>query len=113
MWAVVVLAREPEFVPWLRWVIAASAVLAAAIWVSGRCREVGAATTAVAVLAGPFAFCVDTTGHGTHGGLPLAGPTAAHADFSGHEASRQRGWRAKGIKGDTGAGRDLDGRAQG
>lgn len=81
MWAVVVLAREPEFVPWLRWVIAASAVLAAAIWVSGRCREVGAATTAVAVLAGPFAFCVDTTGHGTHGGLPLAGPTAAHADF--------------------------------
>lgn len=81
VWAVVVLAREPEFVPWLRWLIAAAAAVAAAIWVSGRYREAGVVTTAVAVLAGPFAFCVDTTGHGTHGGLPLAGPTAAHADF--------------------------------
>lgn len=81
VWAVVVLAREPGFVPWLRWVIVAVAVLAAAIWMSGRYREAGVVATAVAVLAGPLAFCVDTTGHGTHGGLPLAGPTAAHVDF--------------------------------
>ncbi|MGH3723933.1 MAG: ArnT family glycosyltransferase [Mycobacterium sp.] len=81
LWAVAVLAREPGFVPWLRWVIAAAAILAAAIWVSGRYREVGVVATAVAVLAGPLAFCVDTTGHGIHGGLPLAGPTGAHVDF--------------------------------
>lgn len=80
-WAVALLGRETGFVPWLRWVIPVLAVVAVAVLCTGRSRTVGLSLSAVAALAGPLAFGIDTVGHGLHGGLPLAGPTGLHNDL--------------------------------
>jgi 4-amino-4-deoxy-L-arabinose transferase-like glycosyltransferase len=87
-WAVVLLGRTPEFLPWLRWavtVMAAGAVVALLLGIDvlgidaavrGRRRP---AIVAIAVLlataAGPAAAAAQTAAEGTRGGsIPAAGP---------------------------------------
>ncbi|MGW5386376.1 glycosyltransferase family 39 protein [Nocardia sp. NPDC003963] len=72
-----VLARTPDFVPWLRWSIAGAAVVAVAALAAGSRRET-AAVALVAVfgtgLAGPVAYTVETVRTPHTGSMPLAGP---------------------------------------
>ncbi len=89
-WAVVLLDRSASWEPWLRPVIAGAGALAAiAIVVGssglrrrgwGRAAGVTAlATGAVACLAGPLAFTLQTIGGAQTGSLPSAGPATSSA----------------------------------
>jgi 4-amino-4-deoxy-L-arabinose transferase-like glycosyltransferase len=77
-WAAVLLARTPDFVPWLRWVvIAVAAVAVAALLIGARWRGL-AVTAAVTVLlsggAAQVAYAADTITSTHNGGNPTAGP---------------------------------------
>jgi 4-amino-4-deoxy-L-arabinose transferase-like glycosyltransferase len=77
-WAVVLLARTPDFVPWLRWVvIAVGAVAVLALLVGAHWRRL-AVVTALAVLltggAAQLAYAGDTITSTHNGGNPTAGP---------------------------------------
>ncbi len=84
-WAVVVLARTPNYQPWLRPVIMVGAAVAAAgLWFGDRLRSKGivlAATgvAAVTLLAGPTAYAVTTVLHPVTGSLVAAGPSTSGA----------------------------------
>ncbi|GAA1332303.1 ArnT family glycosyltransferase [Pseudonocardia xinjiangensis] len=84
-WAVVLLDRSPEFLPWLRWVVAALgvlAVLALLVPVSGRRRwTVTATVVALSVLVAPAAYAVDTAATPHTGSLPAAGPPSGIAAY--------------------------------
>jgi 4-amino-4-deoxy-L-arabinose transferase-like glycosyltransferase len=82
-WAVVLLARTPDFVPWLRWVVIAVAAVAVLGLLVGAllvgpqwCRL--AVVTALAVLltgaAAQLAYASDTITSTHNGGNPTAGP---------------------------------------
>jgi 4-amino-4-deoxy-L-arabinose transferase-like glycosyltransferase len=73
----ILLDRTPEFVPWLKWVIAVVAILdALGLSVAGRGKL--AMVTALAALfvgiAGPTAYTVDTIATAHTGPIPTAGP---------------------------------------
>jgi 4-amino-4-deoxy-L-arabinose transferase-like glycosyltransferase len=77
-WAVVLLSRTPDFVPWLRWVvIAVAAVAVPALLIGARWRRL-AAVAALAVLltggAAQVAYAADTITNTNNGGNPTAGP---------------------------------------
>jgi 4-amino-4-deoxy-L-arabinose transferase-like glycosyltransferase len=77
-WAVALLSRTPDFVPWLRWVvIAVAAVAVLALLVGAQLRRL-AVVTALAVLltgaAAQAAYAVDTISSTHNGGNPTAGP---------------------------------------
>jgi 4-amino-4-deoxy-L-arabinose transferase-like glycosyltransferase len=93
VWAFILLARTPGWLPWLRWVIVIAGVLAGCLVVAGprlaalagmRSRRgrlalvlapVGLAL--VAVLAGPAAYALDTVNAAHTGAIPSAGPQTA------------------------------------
>ena len=90
-WAVVLLGRSPTWEPWLRPVIAgagALAVVGLALASTGRNRwawQRAAAMTvlgggAVACLAGPLAFTLQTVSTAHTGSLPSAGPSSSSAE---------------------------------
>jgi 4-amino-4-deoxy-L-arabinose transferase-like glycosyltransferase len=85
LWAYALLDRSPSFLPWLRVGVPVLALAAAAaLLVDGArlSRRVGAAAAvagAVAVLAGPAAYAVQTAGTTHQGATPSAGPTVANA----------------------------------
>ncbi|GAC1523223.1 MAG: glycosyltransferase family 39 protein [Thermoleophilaceae bacterium] len=74
--AVLLLGRTPSFLPWLRWVAPAAAILAAAglLVARGRVRALIPVLAAAAILAGPAAYSVATVGRSLGGGNPTAGP---------------------------------------
>jgi hypothetical protein len=77
-WAVVLLTRTPDFVPWLRWVvIAVAAVAVLALLVGAQWRRL-AVVAALAVLltgaAAQVAYAADTITSTHNGGNPTAGP---------------------------------------
>ncbi len=79
VWSFVLLARTPEFVPWLRWVaLVLGLVAGAAVTVRGLLvRRVLAAAVVGAVvssLLGPTAYAVQTASQPHSGSLPTAGP---------------------------------------
>ncbi|MFB4303586.1 glycosyltransferase family 39 protein [Actinomadura sp. NTSP31] len=82
-WAFTLLNRTPSWHPWLRWTIAAAAVLAVAALLLGRfvrragTRAVvaGTALAAVAALAGPGAYAVSAASAPSGGSNPQAGPS--------------------------------------
>ena len=84
-WAVVVLARTPNYQPWLRPVIMVGAAVAAAgLWFGDRLRSKGivlaaAGVAAVTLLAGPTAYAVTTVLHPVTGSLVAAGPSTSGA----------------------------------
>ena len=83
VWAWVLLGRTPGFVPALRWVVLASGVVAAAgVAVAVRPRVLGP-LAAIAALAGPLAYGVQTVTTAHHGGIVNAGPALPGAEPGG------------------------------
>lgn len=84
VWAYVLLARVPDYLPWLRWAVLvgglASGIGVALAGRGGRRLALGAAGLGVAVsLAGPVAYSVSTLNTGHTGSIVTAGPTGASA----------------------------------
>src|SRR3954468_4863787 len=85
--AVAVLARTPDFAPWLRTLIPVAATIAvygaAALRRPGLCPRralaIGAIAAAIAVGAGPASYAVATSGRALSGNNVLAGPASASA----------------------------------
>ncbi|MFF5259783.1 ArnT family glycosyltransferase [Actinomadura viridis] len=90
-WSLVLLARTPEWNPWLRRAVAAVTVLAVVALVAGRAlggrgRRVvvaGLVLTLVAGLAGPAAYVLAGSWSPVNGTNPLAGPSAEQGGRSG------------------------------
>jgi 4-amino-4-deoxy-L-arabinose transferase-like glycosyltransferase len=86
-WAYVLLDRSPAWLPWLRVVIVACGVAAAAViltehWLGGPGGAVLGPVLPLALaaaLAGPLAYSLDTVATAHTGALPSAGPTEASA----------------------------------
>lgn len=81
-WAVVLLSRTPEWLPWLRWTILALGLLAASAVLLGaqRLRRWGLITmvvAAVSAIAGPAAYAMTTVDTAQNGSMPSAGPQVA------------------------------------
>ncbi len=85
LWSYALLDRSPSFLPWLRWAVllvalaAAAALLVDGARLSRRVTAAAAAAGAVAVLAGPAAYAVQTAGTTHEGGTPSAGPAVTAA----------------------------------
>lgn len=81
-WAWVLLSRTPDFVGWLRWVVLAAALMAAAaLAISAlpntrrpRIQSVAAAVAIVMALAGPLSYSIQTVSTAHTGGVVTAGP---------------------------------------
>jgi hypothetical protein len=88
-WASVLLGRSAGWLPWLRPVIlacglAAAAGVIAARWLGGRAMVLSVAPLAlVAALAGPLAYSLDTAATSHAGALPSAGPSVASSGGPG------------------------------
>jgi 4-amino-4-deoxy-L-arabinose transferase-like glycosyltransferase len=84
-WAYSLLDRSVSWLPWLRVLVvacglAAAAVIVAGHWVGGPARTVLGAVLPLALLsglAGPLAYSLDTAATGHTGALPSAGPSVA------------------------------------
>jgi 4-amino-4-deoxy-L-arabinose transferase-like glycosyltransferase len=92
-WASALLSRTAGWQPWLRPVILACGVAAAAgviaeRWLSGRAMVLSVAPLAlVAGLAGPLAYSLDTAATAHTGALPSAGPSATASGGPGGRPS--------------------------
>jgi 4-amino-4-deoxy-L-arabinose transferase-like glycosyltransferase len=79
VWAYVLLSRTPDFLPWLRWVIVATGVVAAiALLVRATWKRLATVTALAALLTGlaaPAAYAVDTAVTPHNGSIPTAGPS--------------------------------------
>jgi 4-amino-4-deoxy-L-arabinose transferase-like glycosyltransferase len=88
VWAFLLLGRTPDWLPWLRWVIAVAGVAAAGLvlarpWLASRARSHRGRLALVAAplglalvagLAGPTAYALDTVSTAHTGAIPSAGP---------------------------------------
>ncbi|MCZ4519925.1 glycosyltransferase family 39 protein [Rhodococcus ruber] len=86
----VFLARSPEFLPWLRWVVLGVGVFVAVALVFRRSRPMSIALGALAIavaLAGPVAYVADTVVTPHTGGGPSAGPAVA-SDQAAYRSGR-------------------------
>jgi hypothetical protein len=114
-WAVVLLDRSPRWEPWLRPVTAGAGALAvlglvaASTGPSRRGWQRGAsvatlAASAVACLAGPLAFTLQTIGTAHTGSLPSAGPSSSSATgtLTGQPGPRDGAGFGGGFKGGSG-----------
>ncbi|WP_328311631.1 glycosyltransferase family 39 protein [Streptomyces sp. NBC_00442] len=82
LWSYVLLARTPDYVPWLRWaVLVCGLVAAVGLALAGRLNRGVALGVAgaglVASLAGPAAYTVSTLDSGHTGSIVTAGPAGA------------------------------------
>ncbi|MGY4711577.1 glycosyltransferase family 39 protein [Mycolicibacterium sp. CBM1] len=84
-WAWVLLGKAPDFLPWLRWVVATAGALAVILLLASLARpgmtfatgdlKVWAAGLAVfAAMAGPTAYCIQTVSTAHSGSIITAGP---------------------------------------
>jgi 4-amino-4-deoxy-L-arabinose transferase-like glycosyltransferase len=80
-WTFELLGRS-DWSPWLRWVVLLGGALAVAAVVAVRSAVLLAGAAAVALLAGPTAYAVQTAGTAHSGALPTAGP-ASSGGFGG------------------------------
>ncbi|MBV8349717.1 MAG: glycosyltransferase family 39 protein [Mycolicibacterium sp.] len=92
VWSWVLLGRSPGFVPPLRWAVLACGLVAAvglALSCGLRVNRYGkvawwtAAAAAVAALAGPLAYSIQTVTNPHNGGIVTAGPSVQGARFPG------------------------------
>jgi 4-amino-4-deoxy-L-arabinose transferase-like glycosyltransferase len=92
-WSVVLLDRSAEFLPWLRWVVAAVGVLAAlALLVRPGGRRFGVVTALLVLLTGglaPAAYAVQTAATPHPGSTPNAGPPTGAASLFLEQLRRQ------------------------
>jgi len=110
VWAFVLLDRTPDWLPWLRFVILIAGLLAAAGFLVWRAivrpvRVAVATGAALAVLAAPAAYTLDTVNTPHSGAIPTAGPAslAAFAGGPGGRGAPGGGFRG-GAAGGFGAG---------
>ncbi len=119
-WAWVLLNRTPDWLPWLRWVVAVASVAAAGLVLAGprlvalaRSRRGRLALAAaplgfalVAGLAGPAAYALDTVDSAQTGAIPSAGPQAVGfgGPGGGGGPGRQGGFPGAGQSGRSTAG---------
>jgi 4-amino-4-deoxy-L-arabinose transferase-like glycosyltransferase len=87
-WAFVILARSPEWNPWLRWAVLAVGVIAAAGLLLGRrlgatVLRTGVVLALVAALAGPTAWTVQTVLNPHQGGAVTTGPSVEGVNSRG------------------------------
>ncbi|WNG86187.1 glycosyltransferase family 39 protein [Mycobacterium sp. ITM-2016-00317] len=88
-WAFVLLARTPDWQPWLRWVVAAGSIVVAAAVMAVGAHRLGRATAAVvaaALLLGaaaPLAYAIETAVHPGDGPLAMSGPDRPDGGFGG------------------------------
>ncbi|QKG19282.1 glycosyltransferase family 39 protein [Actinomadura verrucosospora] len=95
-WAFTLLNRTPSWHPWLRWTIAAAAVLAVAGLLLGRfvrragtrAAVAGTVFAVVAALAGPGAYAVSAASTASNGTNPQAGPSTGFGGPGGMRAMR-------------------------
>jgi 4-amino-4-deoxy-L-arabinose transferase-like glycosyltransferase len=94
-WAVVVLSRTPDFVPWLRWVVIGMAAVAVLALLVGAHRRGLAVVAALAVLftggAAQVAYAADTITSTHNGGNPTAGPATESGPGGGMRGARGDG----------------------
>jgi 4-amino-4-deoxy-L-arabinose transferase-like glycosyltransferase len=93
VWSWTLLGRSPTFIPPLRWAVlvcgvVAALALAAAFGLrvngfSGRIAWLTASLAAVAALAGPVAYSIQTVGTAHNGGIVAAGPSVQGAGLPG------------------------------
>ena len=91
-WSYHLLAQSAGFLPWLRWVVLAGGLLAAAgvlgsVRLPARVAAVAAGVALVVGLAGSAAYAVQTASQGHSGSIPSAGP-ATTAGFGGPGGGR-------------------------
>lgn len=90
----ILLGRTEDFVPWLRWAIAATAILATVallvpIALSRRIAVVGVGAALFVALAGQAAYAAETISRPRVGSLVSAGPTPSGGDmFGGRHGGR-------------------------
>lgn len=114
-WAWALLNESPTFLPWLRVLVLAAAVIAAAALVVGpRLRAVAAVAVVAALLTGftgPAAYAVNTTLTPHSGSLPTAGPAVAggRGGFGGGMGGRMRFGQGGTAPGGTAQGRTGQG----
>ena len=82
VWAFILLDRTPDWLPWLRWVVLAGAVVVAAVMAAGvhRLGRTAAIVAAAAILFGaaaPAAYAIETTMHPHNGPIATSGPATA------------------------------------
>ncbi|MCF3147591.1 ArnT family glycosyltransferase [Streptomyces platensis] len=117
-WSFVLLNRSPDWLPWLRWTVAALGLLAAPglllpVWASRRVAVLAAGLGVVTAVAGPVAYTLDTVNTAKGGSIVTAGPTVQGGmggPGGGFPGGRMRG-RNGGVPG-TGQGR-MPGGTQG
>jgi len=95
-WAFAILARSPEWNPWLRWAVLVVGVVAAAGLLLGRrlgtaVLRTGVSLALVAALAGPTAWTVQTVLTPHAGGAVTTGPAVQGADSRGPGGFAGRG----------------------
>ncbi|MCE5290612.1 MAG: glycosyltransferase family 39 protein [Nocardiaceae bacterium] len=79
LWGFALLARTPDWLPWLRWVIVVGSVVVAAVIAVGA-HQLGKATVVVAVsglllgFGGTAAYALDTAVTAHNGAIPTSGP---------------------------------------
>jgi 4-amino-4-deoxy-L-arabinose transferase-like glycosyltransferase len=76
VWAVVLLERSPNFLPWLHWLVAAAGALTVVLLARPKVRRWGTVTITLATLTAllaPFAYAIDTAVT-PHAEKPSAGP---------------------------------------
>lgn len=84
IWSWVLLNRNADWLPALKWLLLVGTVVGAALWlVAGRIRKLAAVALIVGALAGlgggtSYAIATAATAHG--GSIPTAGPTGAVSD---------------------------------
>jgi 4-amino-4-deoxy-L-arabinose transferase-like glycosyltransferase len=88
LWSYVLLARSPDWLPWLRMVVlvaglGAAAALLVRAWLPARAAGPLAAAGLVAVLAGPLVYSLNTAATPHSGAIPSAGPAVVGARFGG------------------------------
>jgi 4-amino-4-deoxy-L-arabinose transferase-like glycosyltransferase len=94
-WAVVLLSRTPDFVPWLRWVVIALAAVAVLALLVGAHRRRLTVVAALAMLltggAAQVAYAADTITSTPNGGNPMAGPATDSGPGGGMRGARSDG----------------------
>ncbi|CAN5245830.1 hypothetical protein BH11ACT3_BH11ACT3_06470 [soil metagenome] len=105
-WAVSLLSGSPEWMPWLKFVIAALGVAGAVLLVlppRGRRWAVATASIALgATLLGPFAYTLQTVSVGHTGSIVTAGPGVTSSGFGGPPAGFGGNHAGGGFGGQTG-----------
>ena len=123
LWAYELLARTPDWLPWLRWTVLLAGVLGAisVVAVPELLRRTGRAAAGgrrrapalvyapmalaiVAGLGGPLAYSLDTANTTYTGSIPSAGPTVAGSFGGGGGAPGGGGGSRGGFGGRTGTG---------